>query len=82
MPSGAGSTSGIPPSDSENLVEGRQRMYECEEFAITKWDHGPLGHYYQIIAKDEARKRGGNGYILLSPMAMQELCNALVGKVW
>lgn len=83
MSSEAGNTNPTPSFGSENQIEGRERVYEDAELAITKWDHGPrLPHYYQIIAKDDARKRSGDGYILLSAQAMQRMCNQLAGRVW
>jgi hypothetical protein len=63
-------------------IDVRDRVYEDEEVAITKWTFKPGEHAYQITAKDAAMKRSGNGYLLLSPAAMQRMCQAISQMVF
>lgn len=72
-----------PKSESGNQIDGRERVYQDEEIAITKWMLGKPGeHLYQITALDMAMKRSGNGYLLISPQCLQRLCRALQDMVF
>lgn len=64
------------------LSESRARIYEDEEVAITKWSLKPGQHMYQVMAKDAAMQRSGNGYLLLSANAMQRMCQGLSEIIW
>jgi hypothetical protein len=72
-----------PHTPSRALSELRDRIYEDEELAITKWTmragEQPM---YQITSKDEAKKRSGDGFLLLSAAAMQRMCRALGDVIW
>ena len=80
-PSG-GDTPEIPPSDSSDLIEGRNRVYLSEQLAITRWVNGKGQHSYQITSRDPMRRRQGDGYLVLTPTEMAELGEAIKGMLW
>ena len=55
-----------------------RKQYDAEHIAITAWRfNDKLGWQFQIIAKDEAMKRSGNGYLILDIAGAAELWREL-----
>jgi len=51
-------------------------LYEGEEVAFTLWAYAKPPHV-QIVSRDPAMQRAGNGYLLLSFNGAVELANML-----
>lgn len=63
---------------STAMSDNKQRMLDGDYVAITRWQFRPgEPQRYQITVKDEDARRQGNGYLLLSLPAFQELVKYL-----